>query len=83
MPKFYVSSGDLQVTNESDAPKNAALAAFMKIKDIQPIEKLGRLTVVSEHGFDSDREDDTYFMTSDLLDETNQLEDFASTEWVE
>lgn len=83
MLKFYVSSGDLQVTTESDVPKNAALAAFFKIKDIQPIKRLGRITVVSEHGFDSDKEDDTYYITSDLLDETNQIEDFASTEWTE
>ena len=80
MPKYYVSSGDLNITLESDCPDNAAKTAFNKMKD-NIIAQLGRLTVVSEHGFNSGRDDDTYYITCDLLNETDQLADFKSAEW--
>jgi hypothetical protein len=82
MPKYYVSSGDLNITCDNDFPEKAALAAFNTIKQ-HPIKELGKLTVVSEHGFDSNRDDDRYFITADLLDETDQLDNFKSTEWLE
>jgi len=82
MPKYYVSSGDLNVTCDNDRPEKAAVAAFNQIKR-NPIKELGKLTVVSEHGFDSNCEDDRYFITADLLDETNQLDDFKLTEWLD
>lgn len=81
MPKYYVSSGELNVACESDIPKNAAIAVFERLKK-EPVGQLGKITLVSERGFDSDAEDDTYFITGDLLDETNQLADFKSSEWL-
>jgi hypothetical protein len=81
MAKYYVSSGDLRVTCNADDQKEAALFAFSKIKD-KKVEQLGKVTVVSEVGFDSDCDDDMYFVTSDLLDETNQTDDFQATEWL-
>ena len=82
MPKYYISSGDLQHTVDCPQPKAAALNAFESLRG-NPVEQLGKLTVVSEHGFDSDNDDDTYFCTIDLLDETDQLESYMHTEWME
>lgn len=82
MPKYYISSGDLQHTVDRPQPKAAAIDAFETLRG-SPVETLGKLTVVSEHGFDSDNEDDTYFLTIDLLDETEQLEAYMHTEWME
>ena len=81
MAKYYVSSGDLRVTCEGDDQKEAALFAFSKIKE-KSVRQLGKLTVVSEVGFDVGYDEDMYFITSDLLDETDQAEDFQAAEWL-
>lgn len=81
MSKYYVSSGDLNIICDSDTPDNAAIIAFNRMKD-SPVGQLGRLTLVSEHGFDSEFEDDIYYITCDLLNETGQSADFQLAEWV-
>jgi hypothetical protein len=82
MPKYYISSGDLQHMTDKPQPKAAAIDAFENLKSC-PVSQLGKLTVVSEHGFDAGHDDDMYFCTVDLLDETDQLESYVHTEWIE
>jgi hypothetical protein len=71
MPKYYVNSGDLEFICTSDTPKNAAIKGFSNIKNLS-INKLAIITIVSEHGFDSTHDDDYVFLTTNLLEETNQ-----------
>lgn len=78
MPKYYVSSGDLQVTIAQPTAKQAALLAFL---DLQSIKHLDTFTIVSEQGF-GEHEEDEWFMTADLLGETNQSGDFKNKEWL-
>lgn len=80
MPKYYVSSGELNVACDTENPDDAVLFAFNRLKDV-PVNQLGRLTLVSEHGFDSDLDDDVYYITCDILNETGQAEDFQLAEW--
>jgi hypothetical protein len=82
MPKYYVSSGELQRAIDRPKPKDAAVAAFNTLKE-RPVKLLGKLTMVSEHGFDSEADDDIYFCTVDLLDETDQLENYLHCEWMD
>ncbi len=78
MPKYYVSSGDLQQTIDRDNPKTAAIDVFMNMKNNPD---LGKITLVSESGYDSENENDMYFCTLYLLDETNQLDAYLQEEW--
>lgn len=78
MPKYYVASGDLQVTISQPTAKQAALAAFL---DLQNIKHLDTFTIVSEQGF-GEHEEDKWFMTVDLLGETDQASNFKNKEWL-
>lgn len=82
MPKFYVSSGDLRCTIDRENQHEAAIGAFQSLQD-NPVDRLGTLTMVSEHGYDSEADDDMYFCTIDLLDKTDQLESYLHTEWMD
>ncbi len=81
MAKYYVSSGDLRLAVSADTSRDAAIDAFARLSE-NPIQSLGKLTMVSEHGFDSEADDDCYFCTIDLLEETGQMDNFTSSEWI-
>lgn len=72
MPKYYVMSGDLKTITTASNPKDAALNAFKKIEEI----KLGKLTAVNEKGFDNIDDEDMFFYTVMLLEESGQIENF-------
>lgn len=82
MPKFYVSCGDLQEIVVKETPWDAAVAAFEKLDEYH-IEKLSKVTLVSEHGFDSDADDDSWLVTLELLEETDQVGNYKSTDWLD
>ena len=75
--KYYITSGDLKKICTSDNPKRAAILAFEQMKK-EPINELGVMTLVSERGFSASHETDLYFNTCNLLEETNQLDDYYS-----
>lgn len=80
MPKYYVSSGELRVAVDENTPHQAALTVFYNLKN-HPASSLGKITMVSELGFDSQADEDVYMLTLELLDETDQLDQFSSPEW--
>jgi len=80
MPKFYVTSGELQVVLDRPSPKEAALDAFKTIAEKDDI-CLGLIVQVSEMGMDmheDDEEDDRFFSTDLLLEEAGLLGEFES-----
>jgi hypothetical protein len=81
MPKFYVSTGDFQVLLSRQDAKTAAYDAFEQLSDHSP-SKLGIITIVSEHGFNSCELDDYCFSTLDLLEDTDQLQNYKLEDWV-
>ncbi len=80
MPKFYVISGDFRCALNGTDPKSAALDAFARLED-SPVEELAEVTLVSEHGFESEAEDDFYICTMNLLEEADQLQNFHPKDW--
>jgi len=81
MPKYYVSSGDFSQVIDRPDPTTAIYDAFRALKDISP-ECLGLLTLVSEHGFDSCEDEDIYFATLSVLEDTGQIENFKLEDWL-
>jgi hypothetical protein len=78
--KFYIKSGDLEEICNKKTPKDAAISAFNTMKD-KFIGKLAKLTVVSQNGFDENNDENVYFCTCNLLEETGQLNNFKSADW--
>lgn len=80
--RYFVCSGDHHWSIEENDQREAALSAFNELASSLPTDKLlGKLTMVSEHGFGGDAPDDMFFCTLDLLESTNQLNKFVSLEW--
>jgi hypothetical protein len=83
--KFYVSTGKLKYMCLADNHKDAAIKAFQTLKE-NSVDTLGKITLVSEQGFVDEEslwhDDDMLFVTSDLLDETDQLDGFVSSDWL-
>lgn len=81
MPKYYVSSGDFQQIIDRPDPETAVYDAFKLLGDTSPA-RLGLITLVSEHGFDSCEDEDTYYGTIGVLEDTGQLENFKLEDWL-
>jgi len=79
MPKYYVSTGDFNQVIDRPDPKTAIYDAF---KLLGGAEHLGLLTLVSEHGFDSCEEEDVYYGTIGVLEDTGQLDNFTLEDWL-
>jgi len=75
MPKFYVSSGNLKAVLCANDPTIAAINALLETN-----ENLGRITMVSETGFDSESHDNVYFNTSYLLKKAGIEENYQDIE---
>lgn len=82
MPKYYVSSGDLKHIITRKNTREAAIDTYRKLPDMKKVGKLGLLTMVSERGFDSEDQDDSWYITTDLLEETEQADDFSVLDWM-
>lgn len=82
MPKYYVKTGQLECVLSEDNPEKAALRAFETRLD-REIKSLSNYTKVSEKGFDSNSEADTYFCTQTLLEKSGQMRHYKSREWLE
>jgi hypothetical protein len=81
MPKYYVSSGDLQKIISAENHKKAAIAVFEQL-DALSVDSLGIITLVSERGFDAFDDDDVYFPTMDLLEAADQLGNYKLEDWL-
>jgi hypothetical protein len=82
MPKFYVLSGELKVVIDRLNAEAAALDAIQTLES-NPVRHLSRITVVSEHGFpDNPQDDDVIFTTLDILEEAGLLHQFKPKGWV-
>lgn len=72
MPKFYVSSGELQIVLDRENVNEAVVDALKYAID-NGIKRLGAITHISEVGFkinsQKNHEDDVFFKTSHLLKE--------------
>jgi hypothetical protein len=64
MPKYYVSTGDMQAVLERDDPEQAAIDAIRTTE----VEVFGLLTKVSEVGFEI-HDNDILIDTQQLLEE--------------
>ena len=63
---YHVKTGEVDVHQEADSPREAALAAVQV-----PNKSLGRIVVVGEHPINS-REDEVFFHTRSLLIELDE-----------
>ena len=79
MPKYYVSSGNFNQIIDRPDPETAVYDAFQLLGDISC---LGHITLVSEHGFDSCEDEDVYYGTIGVLEDTGQLENFKLEDWL-
>jgi hypothetical protein len=82
MPKFYVTTGDFKCIVDKKTAKEAAVAAFETL-DESPSSQLGLITMVSEHGYDSEDMDNRYFCTINLLEQADQLGYYKTQDWFE
>lgn len=82
MPKFYVTSGDFQCITDRPTPREAAVSAFTNYLPMNYKKDLAKITSVSEQGYTSEDEDKTFFMTSDLLVETGQIDQYKAKNWL-
>lgn len=80
MAKYYVSSGDFKQVIDRPNHKNAAIDAF-KTLATNPVKSLGSVVMVSEHGFNSDSDEDFYFSTLEILEQSDQLKNYKSKDW--
>lgn len=74
MPKYYIHSGDLKTVIDRPTQKQAVVDAFLR--DAADAERLGIITLVSETGFEGDKDDDVFYPTERLLGEVGLLEQF-------
>ena len=72
MPKYYVDSGDLRQIIDRTSPKIAAIDSF-KTLAINPVQTLNSITIVSEEGFDCDSDNDWFFSTMEILEQSDQI----------
>lgn len=72
---YYVDAGELKEIVEDSDYKAAAIKAF-KVLENQQVESLSSITIVSEKGFDSCSDDDWYFSTMELLEQSNQIHNY-------
>lgn len=82
MAKYYVSSGDFKLIIERTNHKQAAIDAFKQLAN-KPVDHLGSIVMVSETGFNSNSDDDFYFSTIEILEQSDQLGNYKSKEWLE
>lgn len=82
MAKYYVSSGDFKQIIDGKTHKQAAIDAFKKLTN-QPVDNLGAIVMVSETGFNSDSDEDFYFSTLEILEQSDQFGNYKSKEWLE
>jgi hypothetical protein len=82
MAKYYVSSGDFKLVIERNSHKQAAVDAFKQLTH-KPVDSLGSVVMVSETGFNSNSDDDFYFSTIEILEQSDQLGNYKSKEWLE
>jgi len=47
-----------------------------------PVSSLGTIVMVSEIGFNSDNDDDFYFSTIEILEQSDQLGNYKSDDWL-
>ncbi len=84
MPKYYVSSGDLQTCIIANNHRAAAVKVFKRIGELDDAPALGVLTFVSEHTFDvmNCAEEDVFCATPEIIHEAG-IEDIYDLENVE
>jgi hypothetical protein len=81
MAKYYVTSGAFKQIIDRPTPKKAAVDAFKTLEN-KPVKSLGTIVMVSESGFDSDNDDDDfYFSTIEILEQSDQLGNYKSEDW--
>ena len=81
MAKYYVTSGEFKQIIDRPSPKKAAIDAF-KMLENNPVSSLGTIVMVSEIGFNSDNDDDFYFSTIEILEQSDQLGNYKSDDWL-
>jgi len=81
MAKYYVISGDFKQIIDRPTPKKAAIDAF-KMLENKPVSSLSSIVMVSEAGFDSNSDDDLYFSTIEILEQSDQLGNYKSEDWL-
>jgi hypothetical protein len=81
MAKYYVTSGAFKQIIDRPTPKKAAVDAFKTLEN-KPVKSLGTIVMVSESGFDSDNDDDFYFSTIEILEQSDQLGNYKSEDWL-
>lgn len=81
MAKYYVTSGELKQIIDRPTPKKAAIDAF-KTLSLNPVKSLASIIIVSETGFNSNKDDDLVFSTIEILEQSDQLGNYKSEEWL-
>lgn len=77
MAKYYISTGEFKCVLDRQNQKIAAVDAFKILNNAD----LGVITMVSEHGFESEADDNIYFHTINLLEESGQIENYINQDW--
>ena len=80
MPKYYISSGDFNQIIDRPDPETAVRDAFQLGGNLP--DCLGLVVLVSEHGFDSCEDEDVYYNTLNVLEDTGQLDNFKLEDWL-
>jgi hypothetical protein len=80
MPKYYVYSGDFKKMIDRPTPKNAAIDAFRSLEE-NPVDSLCFATVVSEVGFFKDHDNDIWFPTLEILEQSEQIGNYQFNNW--
>jgi hypothetical protein len=75
MPKYYIDAGEFRTVIDSPDHNIAAVKAFELLEN-QPVRSLRSITIVSEKGFNSANENDWYFSTLELLEQSNQIRNY-------
>jgi hypothetical protein len=65
---------------DKSTPRDAAIAAF-KTLEINPVDQLGLITMVSEHGYESEDPENLFFDTVSLLEASDQLGYYKTDDW--
>lgn len=78
MPKFYVTSGDLQTVLESDSCKNAAIYVLRNflVREGKPDPIF--VIIVSEEGFNRMHGEDVLFLAGPILEDVEAPYKFPS-----
>ena len=80
MAKYYVYSGDFRKIIDRPTPKSAAIDAFRLLEE-NPAKSLSFATIVSEAGFDADHDNDVWFPTLEILEQSDQISNYKFNDW--